>query len=128
MEDNRQNTCEEVKDCDVVFKPEDVNYPRCPLHKFEAILIPKDNQGWTKYSNHILKCNKCINIEKIDSTEFRLLDEVFEEYTQELGRISKQQVQNNFLGILNNWLKQLATLQDSIKKLTELIHGCIKLH
>ena len=128
MEDNRQNAREEVKAGDVAFRPEDVNYPRCPLHKAEASLIPKHDQGWTKYSNLILKCNRCISIEKIDFTEFRLLDEVFEEYTQELNRINKQQANNDFLGILDNWLKQLATLQDSIRGLTELIHGCIKLH
>ena len=105
MELSHQNASEEVKAGDFAFRPEDFNYPRCPLHKIDASLVPKSDEGWTKHSNHILKCNRCISIEKIDVADFRFLDEVFEEYTKQLHRINKQQAQNNFLGTLDSWLK-----------------------
>ena len=105
MEQSHQNTREEVKAGDVVFRPEDIIYPRCPLHKTDASLVPKNDEGWTKYSNHILKCARCISVGKLDGNEFRLLDEVLEEYSQELNRINKQQAQNDFLGTLDSWLK-----------------------
>ena len=87
MEQNNQNPHEEVKAGDVSFRQEDINYPRCPLHRTDASLVPKNDEGWTKYSNHILKCPRCISSEKLDGDEFRLLDEVLEEYFQELNLI-----------------------------------------
>ena len=79
MEQNHQSTREEVKAGNVVFRPEDVNYPQCSLHKADAHLVPKNDKGWMKYSNHILKCPRCISNKKLDINEFKLLDEVFEE-------------------------------------------------
>ena len=88
MEGDNQNTSEEVKAGDIAFRLEDISYPRCPLHRTDANLVPKNDEGWTKYSDHILKCPRCISVGKLDGSEFRLLDEVLEEYSQELSRVS----------------------------------------
>ena len=79
MEQNHQSLREEVKAGDITFRPEDINYPRCPLHKTDASFVPKNDEGWTKHSNHILKCPRCINIDKLNISEFILLDNVLEE-------------------------------------------------
>ena len=76
MEQNHQNLSEETKAGDFSFGQEDVSYPRCPLHKADANLIPKNEEGWTKHSSHIIKCLKCISNGKLDLSEFRLLDEI----------------------------------------------------
>ena len=110
MEGDNQNTSEEVKAGDIAFRLEDISYPRCPLHRTDASLVPKNDEGWTKYSNHILKCLRCIKIEKLDSNKFMLLDDVLEEYSHEFNRINKQQAQDDFVGKLNDWLKKLAVL------------------
>ena len=79
MEQNHQSPHEQVKAGDSAFRPEDVNYPRCSLHRTDASLIPKNEEGWMKHSSHILKCPRCISNEKLDINGFTLLDEVLEQ-------------------------------------------------
>ena len=45
MEKNHQNLCDEAKVCDVASRQEDVNYPCCPLHKADANLVSKNEEG-----------------------------------------------------------------------------------
>ena len=67
MEANNQNIHEEAKAGYTTFRQEDFKYPCCPLHNAEASQVPKNDEGWIKHSNHILKCNRCISNEKLDS-------------------------------------------------------------